>query len=333
MKFITTPYAHNFATKQFGTKTFVGDNGTCPSGIEIENTELGSHLPGRVYMTDLMTSINIQTDAGPFTRLTDASMALLQDTGNYKVTWTMGQPLVWGHPESIDGNPIKDFAIGPPQKTFPSNYQFDFGAHHKSYTGFDYKFYGPSKTGASWNCADLSHLQYQNVKDYCAGKLFYNPNNQESIGTNQEFDYIPFFFPNHMCGRGEAVIPNTLNDLNILSGEYKCNGNSSFTIKIPTNTNGRGKTTVKCDSSNVGMITTGKILTTDSYIQWKYWCPPPERFCRSVALHEMNFKNNPFLSYTKQLEDVPNPIKPNRTKLQTATPMVRLKTGVNIPFL
>ncbi|EAX73365.1 GP63-like [Trichomonas vaginalis G3] len=120
--FLVTPYAHKFAMKRFGVQEFQGTYGKCPSGIEIENDggqgTAGSHLEARSYMTDLMVGMTIQTEAGPFSRLTDAVLAVLMDTGNYKVNWQMGQPLVWGNPESIDGNTITNFAIGPPQNVF-----------------------------------------------------------------------------------------------------------------------------------------------------------------------------------------------------------------------
>ncbi|KAI5537059.1 regulation of choline O-acetyltransferase protein, partial [Trichomonas vaginalis G3] len=121
--FLVTPYAHKFAVKRFGVEVFVGDDRTCPSGLEIENDggqgTAGSHLEARSYMSDLMVGMTIQTKSGPYSRLTDAVLAVLMDTGNYKVNWRMGQPLVWGHPESIDGKPIPNFAIGPPQNVFP----------------------------------------------------------------------------------------------------------------------------------------------------------------------------------------------------------------------
>ena len=55
----------------------------------------------------------------PFLRFTDATLAVLLDTGNYKVNWANAKPLVFGHPESINGKPISGFAIDPPQYSFP----------------------------------------------------------------------------------------------------------------------------------------------------------------------------------------------------------------------
>ncbi|EAX94826.1 GP63-like [Trichomonas vaginalis G3] len=338
MKFITTPYAHIFATKHFGTDTFVGDNGTCPSGIEIENSGgsgiAGSSLEGRVYMTDIMTGLSLQ-QGGQFNRLTDASMALLQDTGNYKVTWSMGQPLVWGNPESIDGNPIKDFAIGSPQKVFPSNYFLNFSAADQSYTGFDYKFYGYASYNNQWNCSDSSVSIYPKVKEYCTGKSFFNPNNEKYIGSLGEYDFMPIINPMYVCGTGKAVIPSTLESLDHC-GEYKCNGYTSFTIKMPTDMAG-GTKTITCNSSNVDVLISEKIYVTSnhtgSYYPLKYWCPPPERFCRSVKLHEMHFKSDPFLNSSVQFdndeeEDIPSP-----TPYITATPVIRMKGRSNSPFL
>ncbi|EAY11997.1 GP63-like [Trichomonas vaginalis G3] len=87
--FLVTPYSHIFAKKRFGVETFRGDNGkTCPSGIELEDGDTGetssSHLKLRTYNTEFMTCDEVGSP-GPFFRFTDATMAVLMDTGNYKV--------------------------------------------------------------------------------------------------------------------------------------------------------------------------------------------------------------------------------------------------------
>ena len=305
--FLVTPYAHNFAVKQFGVQTFVGDDKTCPSGIEIEDAcgggTAGSHLEGRVYMTELMTGQTIQTESGPFNRLTDASMAILQDTGNYKVDWRMGQPLVWGHPESIDGNPIKDFALGPPQRVFPELYIWNGNQRDTlPYTGFDFKFWGPAKHVGPPSCPGHS---------YCDAKSFYNPNNYITISDSAVFDYMKFIYPNNVCPRGEAAIPSTYYGLQCST--YQCNGYESFTYDVKKE---RGYYRLTCDKSNVGQRLNAAI---DRYHPRTIWCPDPERFCRTMKLYEMHFRNDPFLNYTKQLVDVPPPATPTPTP-QTPTP-------------
>ncbi|EAY17451.1 GP63-like [Trichomonas vaginalis G3] len=305
--FLVTPYAHNFAVKQFGVETFQGDDGSCPSGIEIEDAcgggTAGSHLEGRVYMTELMTGQTIQTESGSFNRLTDASMAILQDTGNYKVDWRMGQPLVWGHPESIDGNPIKDFALGPPQRVFPELYIWNGNQRDTlPYTGFDFKFWGPAKHVGPPSCPGHS---------YCDAKSFYNPNNYITISDSAVFDYMKFIYPNNVCPRGEAAIPSTYYGLQCST--YQCNGYESFTYDVKKE---RGYYRLTCDKSNVGQRLNAAI---DRYHPRTIWCPDPERFCRTMKLYEMHFRNDPFLNYTKQLVDVPPPATPTPTP-QTPTP-------------
>lgn len=109
-KFQISPYSHLFAQKHYGVDEFVGDDKTCPSGIEIEDGggkgTKDFHLKGLTFFGE----INIGT--GPLIRLTDAAIAIIQDTGNYICNWSMAQPLVWGNRESqIGGQPIKDFAL------------------------------------------------------------------------------------------------------------------------------------------------------------------------------------------------------------------------------
>lgn len=87
--FLITPHAHIFAKKRFGVETFIGDNGTsCPSGIELEDGgsvgTAGSHLEYRTFNTEYMVGSVIEYPV-PFSRFTDATMAILLDTGNYKV--------------------------------------------------------------------------------------------------------------------------------------------------------------------------------------------------------------------------------------------------------
>ena len=108
--FLVTPYAHIYAKKRFGVETFIGDNEqSCPSGIELEDegsdASAGSHLETRTYYNENMIGGDILFH-NPFLRFTDATIAVLMDTGNYKVNWANAVPLVYGHPESIDGKPI-----------------------------------------------------------------------------------------------------------------------------------------------------------------------------------------------------------------------------------
>lgn len=321
--FLVTPYAHIFAKKQFGVETFYGDDGNCPSGIEIEDGggkgTRRSHVEGRTYMTDLMTGVTIQTTAGPFNRLTDATLAILQDTGNYKVNWRMGQPLVWGHPESINDQYIKDFATGPPQNVFPAYYNYDASNNYPiGYTGFNFKYYGPTNAYNAPSCPNSN----SDLQKYCNAKSFYNPKSYSKTGQDAVYDFMPLIYPNSVCPKGQATLLTSLQGSK-QCGTYKCNGYESFTIEVPIDTFG-GKKTVTCTKSNVGKVTSDPLYISSDH-QWSmqrmYWCPDPERFCRSVKLSEMYFRNDPFLNYTKQLVDVPDPNPPTPTpKTPTPTP-------------
>lgn len=259
--FLITPYAQIYAQKHYGVTKFTGDTGSCPAGIEIEDGgssgTQGSHLEGRVFMTELMTGTTIQTTGGPFNRLTDASLAILQDTGNYKCTWSMAQPMVWGHPESIDGNYITNFGIGSPQKVFPDGYIVDYGSTAE-YTGFDYKFFGYNSEGNTWDC--VSNLEYSNVKAYCDGKKFYNPNGYSTIGSNWVYDFMPFKFPSTVCPSGQAMIPSTSSVQKC--GEYVCNGYENFTFKLYKTSYDNTYQQLTCTKQNVGQKNSIELSTS-----------------------------------------------------------------------
>ncbi|EAX91743.1 Clan MA, family M8, leishmanolysin-like metallopeptidase [Trichomonas vaginalis G3] len=296
--FLVTPYAHKFAMKRFGVQEFQGTYGKCPSGIEIENDggqgTAGSHLEARSYMTDLMVGMTIQTEAGPYSRLTDAVLAVLMDTGNYKVNWQMGQPLVWGNPESIDGNTITNFAIGPPQNVFPKYYMRDFSVQEIWYASFDFKFSGPFSGPVTIN--GLSNEQ----------KQFYDPKGI-GVGTTQVYDFIPFYFPNYVCPNGQAILPSTMSYSYHKCGTYTCDGYKSFTIQVNKDNIGRQWESVTCTKENA----TKEFSLPLGYDSRKVSCVDPERFCRSVKLNEMKFVVDPFNPDTRQLNsDSPTPTQP-----------------------
>nr|ADB92609.1 GP63 protease [Trichomonas vaginalis] len=295
--FLVTPYAHKFAVKRFGVQEFQGDDRTCQSGLEIENDggqgTAGSHLEARSYMSDLMVGMTIQTKSGPFARLTDAVLAILLDTGNYKVNWRMGQPLVWGHPESIDGKPIPNFAIGPPQNVFPKYYMRDFSVQETWYASFDFKFSGPFSGPAR-------------IRASYSEKRFYDPKGI-GVGTTQVYDFIPFYFPNYVCPKGQAILPSTMSYYYHKCGEYSCDGYKSFTIQVNKDNIGRQWESVTCTKENA----TKEFSLPLGYYSRKVSCVDPERFCRSVKLNEMKFVVDPFDPNSKQLSsDSPTPTAP-----------------------
>ncbi|EAY20145.1 GP63-like [Trichomonas vaginalis G3] len=203
--FLVTPNAHVYAKKRFGVETFIGDNGTsCPAGIEMEDGgsigTAGSHLEARTYNSENM----IGTDIGypvPFLRFTDATLAVLMDTGNYKINWANAKPLVYGHPESIDGKPISNFAIDPPQFHFPSNYLMTT----QDFTGFDYRHYG---SGEEFDIVSNIPCDNEFYSPYCnAMDSFYNPKKETYIGSSIFVDLQLLPKPSQVCEEGKAILP------------------------------------------------------------------------------------------------------------------------------
>ncbi|EAX79595.1 hypothetical protein TVAG_473690 [Trichomonas vaginalis G3] len=244
-------------------------------------------------MTDLMVGMTIQTEAGPFSRWTDAVLAVLMDTGNYKVNWQMGQPLVWGNPESIDGNTITNFAIGPPQNVFPKYYMRDFSVQEIWYASFDFKFSGPFSGPA-------------HIRASYSEKQFYDPKGI-GVGTTQVYDFIPFYFPNYVCPKGQAILPSTMSYFHHKCGTYTCDGYKSFTIQVNKDLAATQFESVTCTKDNA----TKEFSLPLGYYSRKVSCVDPERFCRSVKLNEMKFVVDPFNPDTRQLNsDSPTPTQP-----------------------
>lgn len=289
--FLVTPMCHRFAVNQFGVEEFEGDNGVkCPAGIELESGggegTKGSHLKERVYMSDVMVGMVISLDKYSFSRLTDATLAVLIDTGNYKVNWTMAQPLVWGHPESINGKHIKDFALGAPQLVYPENYVINI--EKPDFSMFDFKGYGVVQEFDLKNASQIN-CSLEDNKDICTGyDSFINPKKSPYISVYSVFDYNLFKTPNTSCPEGTAAIHGNV----INCFQYECDGYNSVNFSIPNFGN------ITCDKNSIGKEYTNE--------EAKVWCPDPEKFCRSIKLREMHFKKNPFIKNVRHLENTGN---------------------------
>lgn len=207
--FLVTPYARKFAKKHYGVARVYGDNSaSCPAGIEIDDTR--SHLHAKTFHSEAMMTYSTTYDEGPFQRVTDASMAVLQDSGNYKIDFRMVRPLVWGNPESINGKPIPNFIRGVWQIDYPENYYYD--PNVGDYTGFDYKHWG---NPSSIDAPQCPNSQYQ---VYCEGKEMFNPKNWKKIGWSDDSDYLYYKFPMYVCPKNKAKLPS--NDYWLGCGEY-----------------------------------------------------------------------------------------------------------------
>ncbi|EAY03604.1 hypothetical protein TVAG_342060 [Trichomonas vaginalis G3] len=124
---LTTPHAHHFAIKNYGNSTFYGDDNNCPSGIVIEDSgnAAGGAPESTIYYSDISNSDSTNNKNGQFKRVSDVTMAFLLDSGNYEVNWSMGQPMIWGNKDSINGKFMKGWPLSPPQTTLPDNYFFN----------------------------------------------------------------------------------------------------------------------------------------------------------------------------------------------------------------
>ncbi|EAY06006.1 GP63-like [Trichomonas vaginalis G3] len=135
--FLVTPFCHKWAMKHYNVEYYYGDNNErCLSGVELEDAgddgAIGSHPKLRAYIQDLMTS-NSLSQAKNWVKFTDLTMAILLDTGNYKINYTAAQPLLWGNKDSIDGvTYLTGFPIESPQISFPKYYLMTGEQNEKS---------------------------------------------------------------------------------------------------------------------------------------------------------------------------------------------------------
>lgn len=286
--FLNSPQAHKYAVKHFGQEYFYGDNGqVCWSGIELEDgggqgTAM-AHPESRVYVGEMMVGVNIQTNNGPFNRLTDVSMSFLVDSGNYKINYQWLKPMVWGSKYSVDGNPISGFATDPAQLSFPQYYLYN-----KTYddnVGFDFKFSGENDQTKTFSCPNSN----PETSPYCYGKDFFNVLDDNNIGSDWPYDYIPFKFPNMVCPPGQAILPGMIE-----CGNYSCNNFSDFTIITVNKDSYNRQKQITCTKNNLNFEFKYTVYQAWSINNIVVNCVDPERFCRSVTLEEMNYASDPF---------------------------------------
>ncbi|EAY02272.1 hypothetical protein TVAG_030880 [Trichomonas vaginalis G3] len=304
--FLIGPYSHLFAQKHYGVNIFEGDNKTCPPGIEIEydgsrSLYSNNYVMGRLFYTDIAIENNLRVDHNSMVRITDVTIALLQDTGNYICNWSMARPIVWGNPETqIDGKPIKDFALGPPQIVFPKQYYYyptrgnmEWDKESPDYVGFDFKHGG-------YTICDKAPICGSSKTAYCKGIDFYNPLNKFYVGFYSDHDYLPIKYLSMMCKDGETMIPG-----DSVCHQYICNKYDNFTLITPDYGDiDANFTNITCTKENANLNFTIKLPGYFDLFK-NITCIDPELFCRTVKLQEMHFVRDPFdpdLSVT-QLND------------------------------
>ena len=295
--FLVTPYSHKFAVMQWGVEEFISGDKNCTSGIELEDggnsgTAM-THPEARIGNQDLMVGVTIQGKNGPYQRLTPLTAALLLDTGNYDINWSKVQPLVWGNKDSIDGNYIKNFVMGPPAEVFPQQYIYRPNADpYLDACGFTFKMIGVLNLNTQFSCP-ASSSDTDDHKAYCEAEKFYNPNGDNEIGGNWPYDFQIIHLPTHqICSEGSACISG-------LTGCYQYTideNNESFTLTLPNGVEYGTPLLYQCNSSNVGKITNYYDHQPEGSYVYNITCPPIKQFINTVRMMENQqyLTENPF---------------------------------------
>ena len=146
---------------------------------------------------------------GPFLRFTDASAAMLLDTGNYDIDWRYLQPILWLNSESIDGSNFSELALSS-YINYPSEYTATFDGVKAHTMGFDFKYEAKSYYQYKIDC-DEGAVNYgigdMEKKYFCSAESFYDPDNDGYTGLNPQQDYTPTKYPRKMCRPGYATFP------------------------------------------------------------------------------------------------------------------------------
>lgn len=322
-KFLITPNAHKFAVRHFGVETFTIDGKTCKSGIELEesvDSEYGI-LEGRTLFADVMSNVYPYY---LYPRVTDATAAVLLDTGNYEINWSMVQPHEWGHRDSINGKYIKNFATGNPQDVYPRYYAINFdpqaGMDGEKVTGFNFKFTGYISGDIIQSSA---YIENSGDKARLAnGMSYFNPKNWPSVHKLATADFAAIKPVKKFCPPKTAVLPSEggPDNFNVyVCGEYNCETYNEFNFRLYNNSHKTEYVELTCNNQNANV----KFEHTVDGVKYKMWCVEPERFCRSMMLHEAHFNGNPFdddYMYDQDLVPFATTIPPTPTLEPTPAP-------------
>lgn len=292
--YLVTPKAHTYAKRHYNAGTITGDDGTvCPSGIELENSgteaQQLSHLEARMFYSDYMLAVLIQTDTEPFHRFTDATLAVLLDTGNYDLDYHYMRPLVWGNRDGFPpgSTEVDNFHILPPQEVFPEGYIVVDPTTNYDVCNFDFKSYGNNIM--STKSPDCS----KTTSEYCSGKSFYNPKNRSQIADDSIFDFQLIKYP-HTCFDGYATIPGNLECLKYVLTD------SFVTFTLPKDFR-YPLQNITCDSSSSHEFKEYNYINNAGVKKYtKYKCPDFERFRRTINLFNSYFDSDPFDLNTRQ---------------------------------
>ncbi|EAX90146.1 hypothetical protein TVAG_413150 [Trichomonas vaginalis G3] len=305
-KVLTTPYAHGFAKKYYGTETFEG-NVTCPSGILVDSS--GSPLP-IIYLQDILCN-GLQRDSGPYSRVTDVTMAYLLDSGNYEVDWRYAKPMIYANKDYVNGNFIPNWPLGPPASTLPK-WTFFNPANESLCVGFEFNWWGCPETNNKIDCSINQNLEFCKHKDY------YDPFGNEIPGKSY-YSYQNNNLPVYFCDKYQAVIPGMVDNHRVYDkcGYYYCADDySSFVIDLTTDI--PSKTIYKLNCTYEGQNYSFRQTNNVYYVDRTVYCPDPQRFCRIRNDYYKSFESNPFEGFIPFATAQPTPlITPYRTNALT----------------
>lgn len=328
--FLITPHAHAYGVRHYGYENITDDNGnTCPAGIELENggesTQVYSHLEQRVFYSDLMTSVLVQSSSEPFLRFTDATMAILLDTGNYDVDYHYLRPTIFGNPEAFpkDSKDLVSFSYGPPHLSFPSQYVIYDPADTKDLCSFDYKSWGNNATNY------IPVPPCNSSTTYCKNRMFYNPLGYGYVGDSNIFDFQIYKY-SHTCEKGFATIPGNLKCL-----RYKLTENN-VTFKLPLDVRYPQQFAVCNEKNDTKTWVNYSYFDKHGYKNYGYYkCPDFERFKRSIKLFNSYFDSDPFdlnssVSYKTESDEIDDGAfdmkEENKTEIIRPTPLIAQHT-------
>ena len=278
-----TPQCHKYATKRFGTETFTLSGQSCPSGVELEDgggygTE-GVHPEARVYMNEIMVGVLHKNCV-----ISDLVLSMLYDTGWYEVNYLVAKGLVWGNGLSINDQPINNFALGPPQTTFPSHYLCKSNQENNEICSFDFS----SVVICYSNLSNCSNPINSEEIFYCNNLNFFNPKNELNRGNNSIHDFMLFgdSYSSKFC---HNPLSNRFIDEESFGPDSKCfiSGSKAFCL----NTRCEGyRLFVSYNNSEIECLYLNQTFILGSKT---FLCHNPELVCRSKIV-EKKFNQDPF---------------------------------------
>ena len=182
-RLLQTPNAINVTQRRFNRTYFKDD---ALMGIEIEEKggsgTVGSHVKGRTYYSDLMVGIVM-----PPTKISEITLALLEDMGWYECNWSLGEPLPWGDGESMGIQKMTNFPIIPPDY-FPDHYQCLPEQNGERVCNYD--FSGLSHCGAQHYIDTCPKTNIDYMTDVCDALPYYDTKGTHWFGPSDCHDFM-----------------------------------------------------------------------------------------------------------------------------------------------